>query len=98
MIIINHSAIIAELLPEITHSLDPDTPVEDTLPLEAKKFFKALLMRAFHLSLSDEYMFDLRWVLRIRQDVHLSHLSDRIWLDIEVMDTEGTYLLIFEDR
>lgn len=97
MIIINHSAIIAELLPEITYSLDPDVPVEDELSLEAKKFIKALLMRAFHRCLSEEYSFDMRWLLRIRQDVHLSHLSDRVWLDVEVMDTEGTYLLIFED-
>jgi len=97
MILIGISEVIAELLPEVCHSIDPDIPPSSDLPLEVRKYLRALLMRAFHRALSEEFAFDMRWVLQVKQDGLLTQLSDRRWIDVEVMDTDGTFILTFED-
>ncbi len=97
MILINTSDTIAELLPEVSYALDPDTPCYGELPETVRQCFRALIMRAFFHVLTEEFLHDPTWLTRLRRDRFLSSLSDRVWIDIDVVDTDGTYILTFEE-
>jgi len=97
MILINTSEALADLLPEVLHVHDPDTPCIGELPLAVRRCVRDLILRAFFHTLSDEYYFDKDWLTRIRRDRALSMLSDRTWVDVEVVDTDGTFILIIEE-
>jgi hypothetical protein len=54
-------------------------------------------MRAFFHALTEEYLHDPAWLIRLRRDRFLSSLADRVWIDVDVVDTDGTYILTFEE-
>ncbi len=98
MILINTSDVLAQLLPEVHYSLDPDLPPDHELSFIARRYLKALLLRAFRQVLTEEHTFELTWVLKLKQDPCLCELSHRPWLDVDVLDTDGTYLIILGEH
>jgi hypothetical protein len=97
MIVINTSDAIADLLPEVYYALDPDTPCIGELPATVRQCVRALIMRAFFHVLTEEFLHDPDWLARLRRDRFLSSLADRVWIDVDVVDTDGTYILTFEE-
>lgn len=98
MIVISTSDALAELLPEVCYSLDPDMPHDDELPATVRRYVKDLILHAFYHALRDDLRQHADWLARIRQDQFLSAVSHRRWVDIEVVDTDGTLVLIFEEH
>jgi len=97
MILINTSEVIASLLPEVYHTLDPDTPCTGDLTLTVQRYIKHLILQAFFHRVVGEFYFEEEWLVRLRRDRSLIHLSDRNWIDVEVVDQDGTYILIIEE-
>ncbi len=97
MILINTSEVLADLLPEVCYSLDPDTPFYDELTLEVRRYVKGLILHAFYHAIREDLKIHAEWLARIRQDQFLSSLSSRRWIDVEIVDTEGTFVLIIEE-
>ncbi|MNO19216.1 hypothetical protein D3C76_89440 [compost metagenome] len=97
MIIINTSEVLADLIPEVCHSLDPDAPFYDELPLDVRKYFRALIMQAFFMAVQKDLHCDHDWLARIRRDRALMAVSNRRWVDVDLMDTDGTFVLLIEE-
>lgn len=99
MRIINTSAAIADLLPEVCYALDPDGcfDLEFTLPIDVRRYIKNLIMAAFSLKQMEEVE-NLEWLLRIRTDPSFVMVSGFRWVDLDVIDAEGTFVLIIEER
>jgi len=97
MILINTSEELAALLPEVYYALDPDTPFAGEVPVTVRRCVRDLLLRAFFHALTEEYLYDGEWLTRIRRDRFLSSLAGRTWIDVEVVDTDGTYILTLEE-
>jgi hypothetical protein len=99
MIIINTSPVIAELLPEIYFAFDPDLPyLEMDLPRMMRKHMRDLIMHAFYHAITTDQFYENEWLTLLRSDRFLDSFSDKRWIDIEVIDTEGNYILIFEEH
>jgi hypothetical protein len=99
MIVINTSQVIAELLPEVYFAFDPDVPFEETdLPRMMRRHLRDMIMHAFYHVLNNDQYYDNDWLVLLRTDRFLSNVQEKRWIDIEVIDTEGTYILIFEEH
>lgn len=98
MIVINTSEVLADLLPEVCYSLDPDMPFDDVLPATVRRYVRDLILHAFFHALREDLRHHGEWLARIRQDRFLSAVSHRRWVDVEVVDTEGTFVLIIEEH
>ncbi|QTH80340.1 hypothetical protein PA10_00140 [Pseudomonas phage pPa_SNUABM_DT01] len=98
MIIINTSEVIADLIPEVCHHLDPDAPFYDELPLDVRKYFKALILKAFNAAKQEDLYCNVNWLLRIQCDRSFIAVADRRWVDVEVVDSDGTFVLLIEER
>lgn len=98
MIVINTSEVLADLLPEVCYSIDPDVPLDDELPVRIRRYMKDLILHAFFHVLKDDLRHQGEWLARIRQDRFLSAVSHHRWVDVEVVDTEGTLVLIIEEH
>lgn len=97
MIIINTSSTLAELLPEIHHSFDPDLPmVSDDLSVMFKKYVRDIILHAIFVAVARDRYYESRWLESIRNDRFLRDHGPRI-MDVELIDGEGTYILIFEE-
>ena len=98
MILINTSEILADLLPEVCYSLDPDTPLyDDELPQAVRHYVKDLILHAFFHTVKRDTFYHGEWVTRLRQDRFLSAVSDRRWVDVDVVDATGTFVLLIEE-
>jgi len=98
MILINTSEVLADLLPEVCYSLDPDTPLfDDELPQAVRQYVKDLILHAFFHTVNRDAMHRGEWVMRLRQDRFLSAVSDRRWVDVDVVDATGTFVLLIEE-
>lgn len=98
MIVINTSEVLADLLPEVRYSLDPDMPHDDELPAAVRRYVRGLILHAFFIALRDDLRHHREWLARIRQDRSFNSVSDLQWIDVEVVDTEGTFVLIIEEH
>ncbi|MCY1278093.1 hypothetical protein D9M68_20070 [compost metagenome] len=99
MIVINTSQAIAELLPEVYFAFDPDVPfMEMDLSKMMRKHMRDMIMHAFYHALNNDQFYENEWLVMLRRDRFLDSFSDKRWIDIEVIDTEGTYILIFEEH
>lgn len=97
MIVINTSEVLADLLPEVRYSLDPDMPHDDELPAAVRRYVRDLILHAFFIALREDLRQHGEWLARIRQDRSFSSVSHRQWVDVEVVDTEGTFVLLIEE-
>lgn len=97
MIVINTSEVLADLLPEVCYSLDPDLPPDEELPAAVRRYVRDLILHAFFIALREDLKHHGEWLARIRQDRSFSTLSHRRWVDVEVVDTEGTFVLLIEE-
>lgn len=96
--IINTSVVIADLLPEVCHSFDPDMPyMEVGLSDMVRKHLRDMVLHAFFHRLSPDQCYASDWLQRLRTDRFLNEVATKRWVDIEIVDTEGTYVIIFED-
>ncbi|MNB61007.1 hypothetical protein D3C87_967140 [compost metagenome] len=98
MIVINTSATLADLLPEVRYSLDPDLPDDEELPAAIRRYMRDLILHAFFYAIREDLKHQVEWLSRIRQDRSLSAISHRRWVDVEVVDTEGTFVLLIEEQ
>ncbi|MNI90872.1 hypothetical protein D3C73_1484530 [compost metagenome] len=55
-------------------------------------------MQAFFHVVRDDLHYNGEWIARIRRDQFLSAISERRWVDVEVVDTDGTFVLIIEEN
>lgn len=98
MRIISTSAAIAELLPEVFYALDPDVPLDnEELPRSLRRYINNLIMAAFFYRSVDD-IFDNDWLTKIRRDPSFLMVSRFRWVELDVIDTEGTYILIIEEN
>lgn len=98
MIIINTSEVISDLLPEVCHAFDPDLPYfEVGLSRMIQQHFRDMIMHAFYQSLCPDQYYDSDWLARLKTDRFLSALDEKRWIDIQIVDIDGTYVLIFEE-
>lgn len=97
MIIINNSSTLAELLPEIHHTYDPDLPIVADIPVRFRTYLRDILMLAFYFNSRQERHYENHWLEQLRQDQFLMAFSEKRWIDIDVVDVDGTYILIFEE-
>lgn len=97
MIVINTSDILAEILPEVWYTLDPDLPHEHEIPPIIARYLKDLLYRAFLKSVRDDLFYNEEWLFRLRQDRLLKSLATFKWLDAKVIDHDGTIVLMIEE-
>lgn len=98
MRIISTSAAIAELLPEVFYALDPDAPLDtEELPRSLRRYINNLIMAAFFYRSVDD-IFDSDWLTKIRRDPSFLMVSRFRWVELDVIDTEGTYILIIEEN
>lgn len=101
MIVINTSPAIASLLPELYAFSDPDVPFFDSefdLPRMMRQHLCDMIMHAFRHRINPDQFYENSWLNLLRSDRFLSDFSEKRWLSIEVIDSEGTYILIFEEQ
>lgn len=98
MRIINTSATLAELLPEVCTVLDPDGyyDLEVVIPLDVRRYIKNLILAAFWKKQMEDVL-NQEWLAMIRKDQFFRAVEDFRWIDLDVIDTEGTYVLIIEE-
>lgn len=97
MIVINTSDILAEILPEVWYTLDPDLPQEHEIPPIIARYLKDLLYRAFLKTVSEDLFHNEDWLTRLRQDQLLRSLAAFKWLDVKVIDHDGTIAMMIEE-
>lgn len=95
MIQIHSSETIAQLLPELYSQLDPDSPMDTELSVAVSRFIRMLLLRTFRQLLVEDPVIELRWVLVLKKDPLLQVLKDTAWDDIEVLDSQGTFIITY---
>lgn len=110
-VIIHESEVLAQLIPEIHYSLDPDAPLDMDLQAppcrrhpKAQTMFNdylsQLIMRAFYYQERvnlDRQDFNPEWLCQLRNDPVLIQLAVVRWVDILVIDSDGTFILTTED-
>lgn len=96
MILISTSEVIAEIIPELWYEIDPDLPLDDELPRDLRLRLGKLIFKTFRLVTTEED-FSAHWMLRLKADHALRQLMDMNWVNIEVIDVDGTFLLKIED-
>ena len=99
MRIISISAAVAELLPEVLYAIDPDVPLDSVeLPRALRRYISNLNMAAFFRRQMEEFV-EQEWLNKIRNDPSfLAMCNPRFgWVDLDVIDTEGTFVLIIEE-
>ncbi|MNP89031.1 hypothetical protein D3C85_14270 [compost metagenome] len=99
MRIISASTTIAELLPEVFYALDPDVPLDTMeLPRSLRRYISNLIMAAFFFRGMEENA-EQEWVNKIRNDpaFRIVYGAKYAWVDLDVIDTEGTFILIIEE-
>lgn len=97
MIVINTSDILAEILPEVWYTLDPDLPHEHEIPPIIARYLKDLVFRAFLKSVGEDLFHNEDWLIRLRQDRLLKSLAAFKWIDVRVIDHDGTIVLMLEE-
>lgn len=98
MILINTSSVLAEILPELMFEYDPDLPFQEAAFTQAMMDrLNDLFMKAFYQKVQTPHVFDRVILDRLRTDKFLLEFSTRRWTTVKVVDTDGTYILIFEE-
>lgn len=98
-VIIQESSILAELIPEVHYYLDSDSPHSDELLSSVSKYLSRLVRRAFH-QLSEEagcMHCEPDWLRRLRNDPTLIELSILTWVEVQVLDAEGTFIIVTKE-
>lgn len=99
MRIINISTTIAELLPEVFYAIDPDVPLDSVeLPRALRLYIVNLIEAAFFRRQMEELV-EQEWLNKIRNDPSFRVICNPMvhWVSIDVIDTEGTFVLIIEE-
>lgn len=98
-VIIQESRILADLIPEVHYYMDSDSPVTDELLSCVSLYLSKLVRRAFH-QLSEEAGcagLEPDWLRRLRSDPTLIELSILTWVEVQVLDSEGTFIIVTKE-
>lgn len=95
-VIIQESQVLAELIPEVHYHMDSDAPASDELLSCVSKYMSKLILMAFHHLVTEigDDQCDPDWLKRIRNDPALVMLSSVPWLEVHILDNEGTIVII----
>lgn len=110
-VIIHESPVLAQLIPEIHYSRDPDAPLDmDLQAMPCRRhsrkqslfndYLGQLILRAFYYhdqATPDRLHYDPEWLTQLRKDPVLIQLAVVQWVDILVLDADGTFILTTED-
>lgn len=98
--IIQESQILAEIIPEIHYYMDTDTPMSDEILATVERYVSKLVLRAFHHLVEEGSYIALEpeWMNRLRKDPALLELSILTWVEVQVLDTDGTFIIFTKEK
>lgn len=98
-VIIQESRILADLIPEVHYYMDSDSPISDELLSCVSMYLSKLVRRAFHqLDVDASCMHcEPDWLRRLRGDPTLIELSILTWVEVQVLDSEGTFIIVTKE-
>jgi hypothetical protein len=92
-VILQESQSLAELIPEIHCYVDADTPLTSDLTEQLSRYIGKLVLKAFFGLHGETIEFDPEWLRRLRNDPALIQLSVVTWVEVYVVDTDGTFII-----
>lgn len=97
--IIQESRILADLIPEVHYYMDSDTPSSDELLSSVSKYLSKLVRQAFHQLGKEASCMHCEpdWLRRLRNDPTLIELSILTWVEVQVLDHEGTFIIVTQE-
>lgn len=98
-VIIQESRILADLIPEVHYYMDSDSPSTDELLACVSLYLSKLVRRAFHQLADDTSLMHCEpdWLRRLRGDPTLIELSILTWVEVQVLDSEGTFIIVTKE-